>query len=71
MWGGEWISQWTFDYASKQLSGNIKLRNHYFESGNIQFNLHKEFASVAVKTTDGRGIVDAIKDVETKVSVDF
>mmetsp|Transcript_20042 Transcript_20042/g.19023 ORF Transcript_20042/g.19023 Transcript_20042/m.19023 type:complete len:84 (+) Transcript_20042:636-887(+) len=41
-WGGEWISQWQVDANSGALSGTIKVHNHYFEQGNIQFNLKKQ-----------------------------
>ena len=44
-WGGEWISNWTVDLSSESISGHVKVHNHYFEQGNIQFNLAKSFAS--------------------------
>ena len=71
-WGGEWIS--TFDVTHHlggsdfSLIGRIKINNHYFESGNIQFNIVKNFENeingVAVSGMIGKGIVQTIKKIE-------
>jgi capping protein alpha len=55
-WGGEWQSQWTVDTQNCSLSGSIRVNNHYFENGNIQFNLSKNFDPVTLTATDGPGI---------------
>ena len=66
-WSGEWQSTWTLNAG--KLSGDLKIRCHYFEMGNIQFNLDKTFEDVAVKdATSAKDIVEAIKKVEDKVS---
>lgn len=66
-WSGEWQSTWTLNGG--KLSGELKIRCHYFEMGNIQFNLDKTFDNVAVKDASSpKDIVDAIKTVEDKVS---
>jgi hypothetical protein len=45
-WGGEWSSTWTIDVNNgAAVSGHIRVHNHYFEQGNIQFNLEKDIAS--------------------------
>lgn len=71
-WGGEWLS--TFDVSHQlgssefSLVGRIKINNHYFESGNIQFNMVKNFEDevkgVAVAGQIGKGIVQTIKKLE-------
>ena len=40
-WGGEWLSSWYISTSTKNITGAIKVHNHYFEQGNIQFNLNK------------------------------
>jgi len=44
-WGGEWLSSWIVNLQTGHISGNIKVHNHYFEQGNIQFNMAKEIQS--------------------------
>jgi hypothetical protein len=34
-WGGEFLSTWIVDQQTSQLSGSVKIHNHYFEQGNI------------------------------------
>ena len=35
-WGGEWVSTWVIDLTNGgNVSGHIKVHNHYFEQGNI------------------------------------
>lgn len=36
-WAGEWQSTWTLEAG--KLSGELMIRAHYFEMGNMQFNL--------------------------------
>lgn len=70
-WAGEWQSTWTVNNGV--LSGDLKIRAHYFEMGNMQFNLDKTFDSINVQNiTDATSILAAIKKVEDKVShLDF
>lgn len=48
-WGGEWLSRWTISHSLSssdyELTGSIKIFNHYFEQGNIQFKLDKAYDS--------------------------
>ena len=58
-WTGIWLSTWTL--SGGQLSGSIKAKNHYFEIGNMQMNLDKEFDAIPVKNiTDPSSVVAAI-----------
>jgi len=66
-WSGEWQSTWTL--KDGQLSGDLKVRSHYFEMGNMQFNLDKTFDAVNVKDgSDAKEIMNVIKATEDKVS---
>jgi len=66
-WGGEWSSTWTVDMNSgASLSGHIRVHNHYFEQGNIQFNLEKDVKGQKPRQQNGRAIVEMIRNEETK-----
>ena len=51
-WGGEWLSSWvvkhTLGSSEFEISGSIKISNHYFEQGNVQFNVNKSFENESV-----------------------
>ena len=64
-WGGEWQASWQVDTQTSQLSGSIHINNHYFEIGNVQFKLDKEFDAIPLEVADGEHIVEAIKKAET------
>jgi hypothetical protein len=67
MWAGEWQSTWTLQQG--KLSGDLKIRSHYFEVGNMMFSLDKSFDSIPVKdSANPKEIIAAIKKVEDKVS---
>ena len=67
MWAGEWQSTWNLEGG--KLSGDLKVRSHYFEMGNMQFSLDKQFDSIPVKdVTSAKAVVDAIRKTEDKVS---
>ena len=54
------------------LSGDLKIRAHYFEMGNMQFNLDKKYEPVQLKGSDGVSICEKINELETayQLSVD-
>lgn len=64
-WGGEWQAQWIVDTQNNQINGHVNINNHYFEEGNIQFNLSKDFGPIPIASADGPNIVKAIKNTET------
>lgn len=66
-WGGEWLSSWRIDLAAATVQGSIKVHNHYFEQGNIQFNLNKEVPAGKLKALTARQVVDFIANQETLV----
>ena len=47
------------------MSGSISVKNHYFENGNVQFSLDKQFQGIPLAVADGDNIVAAIKKTET------
>ena len=66
-WTGEWLSTWVI--KNGKLSGDLKIKCHYFDMGNMQFNLDKEYDVVLVKDiTKASNVIDSIKNVEEKVS---
>lgn len=65
-WGGEWQASWLVDTQANSISGSVKVNNHYFESGNIQFSLQKEFTNIPLAAADGENIVAAIDKTETE-----
>jgi hypothetical protein len=67
MWAGEWQSTWTVQGG--KLSGDLKIKSHYFEMGNMQFSLEKTFDSIPVKDiSSAKDLVAAIKKTEDHVS---
>jgi hypothetical protein len=68
-WGGEWLSTWYVSLSSQQISGNIKVHNHYFEQGNIQFNLDKSVPETKLTSLTAKAITDFIDKNETKVTL--
>lgn len=66
-WGGEWLSTWIINLHSSNISGAIKVHNHYFEQGNIQFNMNKDFPAAKLYAKSGRAVVDHITKCETNV----
>ena len=47
------------------MSGSLKINTHYFESGNVQFNLAKEYDAVKLAGADGLAIMKKIDEIET------
>ena len=59
LWTGEWLSFWTLKKleANKyQINGNIKINTYYYEEGNIQFNLDKDFKSEFSSESEGEDL---------------
>jgi hypothetical protein len=55
--------------ADGVLNGDLKIRCHYFEQGNMQFNLDKTFGNVKVNDiNNAQEVVAAMKKTEDKVS---
>lgn len=65
-WGGEFLSSYVVDLSSDNISGTAKFHNHYFEQGNIQFNLKKSLPSLKLKSQSAKDIVAAINKLETE-----
>jgi hypothetical protein len=61
------LSTWYVSASTQTISGAIKVHNHYFEQGNIQFNLDKTVPETKLSAVTGKAIVDFIDKNETKV----
>lgn len=49
LWTGEWQSFWNVEKTGPctyDIKGSVKANTYYYEEGNIQFNLDKEFKHV-------------------------
>ena len=64
-WGGEWQSYYLIDTQGCNLEGHVDINNHYFEAGNVQVNLKKDFAKQNLEAATGEAIVKAIEKLET------
>lgn len=61
-WSGRWQSHYTvkFSDGSAKLSGDIKMLLHYFEGGNVQQCLEKDFKAVSVSYKDDASLAEAL-----------
>lgn len=64
-WTGEWQSQWIVDIQGQTMNGSVRVNSHFWERGNVQFNLIKKFEDSALAASDGVSIVTAIDKLET------
>ena len=48
------------------MTGSVRVNNHYFENGNVQFNLSKKFEAVPLTASDGVSICAKINEMEAK-----
>lgn len=64
-WVGEWQSKWEVDITGQTLKGTIKVNNHYWENGNIQFHLSKSFTDETLDSADAAVIVAKIRQLES------
>lgn len=76
LWTGEWLSHWNLEKISEnsyKLSGNIKINTYYYEEGNIQFNLDKEFSANLNSNEESEDlandVIEFIKKKENEVQI--
>lgn len=66
---GEWVSKWKITKGS--IEGNINIKAHFFESGNVQFNqkknLKKEFQFQENMAESAKSIMKTIENFESEV----
>lgn len=65
-WTGEWQSQFLVDIQGQTMTGSVRINSHFWENGNVQFNLIKNFDETALAASDGVSIVAAIEKLETR-----
>jgi hypothetical protein len=66
---GEWVSKWKIQKG--MIEGNINIKAHFFESGNVQFNQKKnvkyEFQFKESMPENAKNIVKIIENLEGDV----
>lgn len=64
-WTGEWLSFWSL--SNNKLEGRVLLNTYYFEEGNVQFKLKKQF-NETLKSKDlnelSEEVINTIKRLE-------
>ena len=71
-WSGEWLSTW--ELQGKKVVGKIRANTYYYEEGNIQFNLAKDFNEEIGgddEETLAKNLVELIKKKENDVQMDL
>lgn len=76
LWTGEWLSHWNVEKTSAstfKVSGSIKINTYYYEEGNIQFNLDKDFNTVLSANNEdeelAKSIIDFIRESENAIQL--
>jgi len=64
MWSGQFISSWTvtLNAAGASISGEIKVRAHYFEGGNVQLQTKKPVPEVSLSAADPASLAKAVSE---------
>ena len=78
LWTGEWLSHWSLEKAndnSYKLTGNVKINTYYYEEGNIQFNMDKEFDTVLYNKQEdadlANDVIDFIQKSENAIQLNL
>ena len=72
-WSGEWISSWQFKWEkgsnSGELTGDINIKGHFYEEGNIQRKVSQKVGSQEIKLADNLAILvcNCIVGVDGKI----
>lgn len=66
-WGGNWRSTFTVNPGDRTLSGNVKIRIHYFEDGNVQMVSNKDVPSTPFSSGDMAAAAAAIAKEESAI----
>jgi len=72
-WSGRWSSHYTvkFTGGTAKLSGDVRMLLHYFEGGNVQQSLEKDFKEMSLSYTDDASLANAlvakISELETQL----
>lgn len=76
LWSGEWLSHWNIEKTSAntfKVTGNVKINTYYYEEGNIQFNLDKEFNTVLSANNENEelatNIMEFIRESENAIQL--
>lgn len=76
LWTGEWLSNWNIEKTSEnnfKISGTVKINTYYYEEGNIQFNLDKEFNTVLSASQENEelaaNVIEFIREGENAIQL--
>jgi hypothetical protein len=76
LWTGEWLSHWNVEKTSAntyKVSGNIRINTYYYEEGNIQFNLNKDFNAVLSASHENEelatSVIETIRESENAIQL--
>ena len=64
-WSGNWRSEWTVELGegAARISGNVRVRAHYFEDGNVQLQTSKAFPPARVPAASPDALAKAVVDL--------
>lgn len=60
-WAGSWTSNWQL--SGNELTGNVKIRGHYFEDGNVQLQVDKEIPATTISGSGDKYAVEVVKAI--------
>jgi capping protein alpha len=76
-WTGEWLSIWEINKKDGgfELNGKIRLSTYYYEEGNVQFKLNKEYNqkidSKGENETTAQEIITIINNLENNIQIEL
>lgn len=70
-WSGNWISVWNvvLQGDSATIDGEIKLRAHYFEDGNVHLQTTKKLPAVVLEPPVPQAVVGYIESAESELQI--
>ena len=66
-WGGNWRSTFAVNLGDKTVGGDVKIRIHYFEDGNVQMVSDKSIPATPFGGDGMQGVADAIAKEESAI----
>ena len=76
-WTGEWLSIWEINKKNEgfELNGKIRLSTYYYEEGNVQFKLNKEYNEKINSTEENdisaQEIISVINNLENNIQIEL
>ncbi|KAJ3309480.1 F-actin-capping protein [Blyttiomyces sp. JEL0837] len=71
-WNGRWTSSWTVTVGSAEVTGNVHVKVHYYEDGNVQLDSTRDLsASLASVPSEPSAFATAVIKQITKLEADY